>query len=177
MGENIGSKILITTRSSAVAEIAGMTYGLKELYEEMSWFLFKRVAFKPRQQQRLYLNLEEVGKETVKKCTNIPLAITTLGRFLYGKEESMWLSFKENELPKIPEGGDIIMVILKISYHHFPSPLKNCFAICALFPKDYVMDYKELIYLHTDGKFSFLGFVTAMTVDPLHILAGNGCQA
>ncbi|GAB2282597.1 hypothetical protein Dimus_017135 [Dionaea muscipula] len=147
-GGNIGNKILITTRSSVVAEIAGMTYDLKELSEEMSWSLFKRVAFKPRQQhQQLYLNLEEVGKEIVKKCANIPLAITILGRLMYGKEESVWLSFKENELPKIPEGGDSIMAILKISYHHIPSPLKNCFAICALFPKDYVMDYEELIYL------------------------------
>ncbi|GAB2282573.1 hypothetical protein Dimus_017112 [Dionaea muscipula] len=35
MGENIGSKILLTTRSSVVAQIVGTTYDLKELSEEM----------------------------------------------------------------------------------------------------------------------------------------------
>ncbi|GAB2298442.1 hypothetical protein Dimus_032507 [Dionaea muscipula] len=147
-GGNMGSKILVTTRSWEVAKVAGTTtpYELKGLSEEKSWLLFERMAFGPGQQQ-LPPNLVEIGKEIVKKCANVPLAIKTLGCHLYGKEERVWLLLKENELPKIPEGGDKIMAILKISYHHLPSPLKNCFAYCSLYPKDYVIEKKTLISL------------------------------
>ncbi|GAB2282579.1 hypothetical protein Dimus_017118 [Dionaea muscipula] len=143
---SMGSKILITTRSKKVAKIAGKTtpYDLKGLSDEKSWSLFESMAFESRDSTD---QLVEVGKEIVKKYANVPLAIKTLGCHLYGKEESVWLLFKENELPKIPEGGDSIMAILKISYYHLPSLLKNCFAYCALFPKNYEMDNKSLIYL------------------------------
>ncbi|GAB2293267.1 hypothetical protein Dimus_027472 [Dionaea muscipula] len=149
MAGSIKSKILVTTRSWDIAEIVGRTnaYDLKALSKEKSRSLFESLAFEPGQQQ-LYPNLVEIGKEIVKKCVNVPLAIRTLGGLLYGKtQESMWLSLKDNELPKIPEGGDNIMAILKISYHHLPSPLKNCFAYCSLFPKDYEMDKETLISL------------------------------
>ncbi|GAB2272178.1 hypothetical protein Dimus_006998 [Dionaea muscipula] len=142
----MGSKILVTSRSKRVAKmIAGTTppYELKGLSEEKSWLLFERMAFETGQQQ-LYPNLVEVGKKIVKKCADVPLAIRTLGGLLYGREESVWISFKENELAKIPEGGNNIITILKISYHQLWSPLKNCFAYCALYPKDYEM-YKETL--------------------------------
>ncbi|GAB2298380.1 hypothetical protein Dimus_032444 [Dionaea muscipula] len=147
-GGNMGSKVLVTTRSWEVVKVAGTTtlYELKGLSEEKSWLLFERMAFEPGQQQ-LYPNLVEIGKEIVKKCANVPLAIKTLGCHLYGKEESEWLLLKENELPKIPEFGDKIRAILKISYHHLPSPLKNCFAYCSLYPKDYKMEKETLISL------------------------------
>ncbi|GAB2298331.1 hypothetical protein Dimus_032400 [Dionaea muscipula] len=88
-GGNMGSKILVTTHSWEVAKVAGTTtpYELKGLSEEKSWLLFERMAFEPGQQQ-LYPNLVEIGKEIVKKCANVPLAIRTLGGLLYGKEES-----------------------------------------------------------------------------------------
>ncbi|GMH24643.1 hypothetical protein Nepgr_026486 [Nepenthes gracilis] len=43
--------------------------------------------------------------------------------------------------------GNNIMNILKLSYHHLWSPLKNCFAYRALFPKDFRMDKETLISL------------------------------
>ncbi|GAB2296997.1 hypothetical protein Dimus_031102 [Dionaea muscipula] len=144
----MGSKILVTSRSKRVAKIAGVTapYELKGLSEEKSWLLFEKMAFEAGQQQ-LYPKLVEVGKEIVKKCANVPLAIRTLGGLLYGKEEKVWISFKENELAKIAEGGNNIITILKISYHQLWSPLKNCFAYCALYPKDYEMHKETLISL------------------------------
>ncbi|GAB2279528.1 hypothetical protein Dimus_039355 [Dionaea muscipula] len=144
---SMGNKILVTTRSWEVAKIVGTTtrYDLEVLSEEKSWSLFERVAFKPGQQ--LHPNLVKVGKEIVKKCANVPLAIVTLGSLLYDQEESKWLPFMENELHKIAESGNDIIPILKISYHHLRSPLKKCFVYCSLFPKDYEMDKEALIYL------------------------------
>ncbi|GAB2298429.1 hypothetical protein Dimus_032495 [Dionaea muscipula] len=48
-GGNMGSKILVTTRSLEVVKVAGTTtpYELKGLSEEKSWLLFERMAFEP----------------------------------------------------------------------------------------------------------------------------------
>uniref|UniRef100_A0A803MWE9 Disease resistance protein RGA3 n=1 Tax=Chenopodium quinoa TaxID=63459 RepID=A0A803MWE9_CHEQI len=129
-----GSKIMVTTRSRNVAEIMGTfpPHELQGLSEEKSWELFKN-----RQ-------LVEVGKEIVKKCGKLPLAIRTIGSLLYGKEERKWLSIKDTSLAKIPESQSDIMSILMLSYHHLWSPLKNCFAYCSLFPKDTKLK-KELL--------------------------------
>ncbi|XP_021768539.1 putative disease resistance protein RGA1 [Chenopodium quinoa] len=139
-----GSKIVVTTRSSEVAKIMGtfFPYELQGLSEERSWELFKKMAFNEEAQQNPCL--VEVGKEIVKKCGKLPLAIRTVGSLLYGKEERKWLSIKETSLAKIPESQSDIMSILRLSYHHLWSPLKNCFAYCSLFPKDTELD-KELL--------------------------------
>ncbi|PON96547.1 NB-ARC domain containing protein [Trema orientale] len=48
-----------------------------------------------------------IGKEIVKKCGGIPLAIRTLGSMLYSKiSETEWLFFRENELSKVPRIED-----------------------------------------------------------------------
>ncbi|XP_021768140.1 disease resistance protein RGA2-like [Chenopodium quinoa] len=139
-----GSKIVVTTRSREVAEIMGTfpPHELLGLSEEKSWELFKKMAFNEEAQQNPCL--VEVGKEIVKKCGKLPLAIRHVGSLLYGKEERKWSSIKETSLAKIPESQSDIMSILRLSYHHLWSPLKNCFAYCSLFPKDTELD-KELL--------------------------------
>ncbi|GAB4832130.1 hypothetical protein Ancab_040258 [Ancistrocladus abbreviatus] len=145
----IGSKILGTTRSMQVAEAMRgeqdiPPYWLGGLSEEDSWSLFAKMVFKPRQQQ-MNPNLVELGREIVKKCANVPLAIRTIGSLLYGKDQSKWLSLKETELANITEGGNNIIDVLKVSYHHLQSQLKHCFAYCALWPKDSEMRKEQLM--------------------------------
>ena len=159
-----GSVIVVTTRSREVAKIMGTKapYELEGLSEDESRDLFEKMAFEPGQaQQNPYLS--ELGREIVKKCANVPLAIRTLGSLLYGKDESNWLSFMDRSLAKISEDQSDIMKILKLGYHHLWSPLKNCFAYCALFPKDYEFDKEMLIDLWMAE-----GFI---------ISAGSECQS
>lgn len=133
-----GSKILVTTRSKEVARIMDTVppYDLEGLSEEKSWALFRKMAFEPGQEHNSP-QLIEAGKEIANKCGNVPLAIITLGSLLYGKHESKWLSVKDSKsLAKISDNKNNIMSILKLSYSHLWSPLKNCFAYCSLFPKD-----------------------------------------
>ncbi|XP_056692119.1 putative disease resistance protein RGA3 isoform X2 [Spinacia oleracea] len=149
-----GSKILVTTRSRQVASImaTGSCYDLRHLSEAESWFLFGKMAFEPGQESK-DPKLVEVGKQIVRKCANVPLAIRTVGGLLYARDQKRWLAFKDNELAKITETENSIMPILKLSYDHLQSSLKHCFAYCALFPKDYELQKERLISLWIAGGF------------------------
>ncbi|XP_030963000.1 putative disease resistance protein RGA3 [Quercus lobata] len=148
MGGSKGSKIIITTRSRLVARITNTVspYILKGLSEDRSWFLFEQVAFSKGQVTN-NPTLVTIGREIVKICQGVPLAIMSIGHVLYCKEtESEWLLVKNNLLANLIEGNEIFP-ILKLSYDNLPSHLKSCFAYCSLFPKDYEMDKETVIQL------------------------------
>ncbi|CAO2820763.1 unnamed protein product [Amaranthus hypochondriacus] len=163
-----GSKILVTTRSSKVATIMCTLppYGLQGLSEQKSWELFEKLAFTPGQAQRMP-HLVDIGKEIGRKCANVPLAIRLIGSTLYGEDESKWLSIRDKNLSKLSDKGINIMDILKISYHHLASPLKNCFAYCALFPKDYNINKDMLINLWMAEGFIVLAADESMSLEEL----------
>ncbi|XP_050283938.1 putative disease resistance protein RGA4 isoform X2 [Quercus robur] len=149
MGGSKGSKIIITTRSKLVAKITHTVspYILKGLSEEQSWSLFKQVAFSKGQVAN-NPTLVTIGREIVKICQGVPLAIMSIGHALYckGETESKWLLVKDNLLANVIEGNEIFP-ILKLSYDNLPSHLKSCFAYCSLFPRDYEMDKETVIQL------------------------------
>ena len=143
-----GSKILITTRSSRVAQMTGTgsSYHLDCLTDNHSWLLFKRVTF--RDEQVANNQLVTIGREIVKICKGLPLAIKSIGHELRHKgSEDEWLLVKNGLQANIIEKEDTVLSILKLSYDHLPSHLKSCFAYCSLFPKNYVMDKETLIHL------------------------------
>ncbi|XP_031272699.1 putative disease resistance protein RGA3 [Pistacia vera] len=146
-----GSKILVTTRIEQVAKITSKhsnhIYLLRELSKDKSWFLFKQIAFEYGIEPKDSI-LVEIGKEIVAKCGGVPLVIVTIAHLLYGNnKEDDWLQFKDNEMSKIIQKESDILPILKLSYDHLPSHLKQCFAYCALFPKDYKIEKQNLIHL------------------------------
>lgn len=146
-GGTWGSKILITTRNQLVVQTTNSkSVVLHGLSEDKSWELFEKMAFGD-EKESLDLRLEEIGRDIVKKCAGVPLAIRTIGSLLYNKKEYDWRYFKEHELSKIDKLDHGIMDVLKLSYDHLPSQLKHCFAYCALFPKDYVFDKQTMIQL------------------------------
>ncbi|KAL4601012.1 hypothetical protein ACB092_11G241200 [Castanea dentata] len=147
MGGARGSRILVTTRSNRVAKITKTVqpYLLEGLDKEKSWSLFKQMAFENGQESEKSI-FKVVGMEILKRCKGVPLAIRTLGSLLYFKNtEKEWLFFKDNELSKIPQEENDILPTLKLSYDHLPSYLKQCFAYCSLFPKDYKIHKPTLI--------------------------------
>nr|DAD29792.1 TPA_asm: hypothetical protein HUJ06_031260 [Nelumbo nucifera] len=98
--------------------------------------------------------LVEIGKEIVKKCKGVPLAAKSLGSLMRFKtQESEWLYVKNNEIWRIEgdddndDDGDGIVRVLRLSYDHLPSKLKQCFAYCAIFPKDHEIEKETLIQL------------------------------
>lgn len=144
-----GSKIVVTTRSERVARITSKLpfHALRGLPEDMSWSLFTRMAFEQGSEPK-DSKLVQIGKDVVGKCAGVPLAIRTIGRLLYyNNTETYWLHFRDDELSKVPQEESDILPKLKLSYDHLPSPLKQCFAYCALFPKDYLIVKEQLVLL------------------------------
>ncbi|XP_059631072.1 disease resistance protein RGA2-like [Cornus florida] len=82
-----GSKILLTTRAELVANVSGTNslFFVKGLFEEESWCLFEKMAFK---QDKKSVNTIQVtiGKEIVQKCKGVPLALRAIGSLLYIKD-------------------------------------------------------------------------------------------
>ncbi|KAL4600998.1 hypothetical protein ACB092_11G239900 [Castanea dentata] len=144
-----GSRMLVTTRINKVAEITKtiQPYTLEGLDEKKSWSLFKQFAF-ANEQDSLNSNIRKIGMEILERCKGVPLAIRTIGSLLYFKNtEKEWLSFKDSELSKVPQKENDILPTLRLSYDHLPSYLKQCFAYCCLFPKDYEIHKPTLIQM------------------------------
>ncbi|KAM4105782.1 hypothetical protein ACB094_04G018700 [Castanea mollissima] len=150
---NIGNNIIVTTRSEKVemvAAIMGTTpfkCNLKKLSDDECWSIIKKkVSF--NEGVLLTPDLEAIGRDIAKKCGGVPLAAKVLGGMMYcEKEKSKWIEIQKNEIWNSVEGSQMLS-ILKMSFYHLPSPsIKQCFAYCSIFPKDYKIKKEELIQL------------------------------
>ncbi|XP_021602422.1 putative disease resistance protein RGA3 [Manihot esculenta] len=127
MGGANGSKIVVTTRSNRVAEIMGTV---------------------SPQNLSLLPHRDSIGEEIVRKCKGVPLAVITLGSLLYSvTDEREWEFIRDSEIWELKQKENDILPALRLSYEHLPSYLKRCFAYCSIFPKDYVLNDIELVYL------------------------------
>ncbi|KAK2989192.1 hypothetical protein RJ640_007093, partial [Escallonia rubra] len=143
-----GSKIVVTTRSPLVVSTLDPIYvhNLDGLSEMESLFLFMELASGKGQMEQ-HQNLKKIGEQIVRKCKGVPLAITTLGSLLHMNTEAKdWCSVRDNPLCNVEQTQGGILPALKLSYNHLPPHLKRCFAVCAIFPKDYDFEASELIY-------------------------------
>ncbi|XP_029126793.1 putative disease resistance protein RGA4 isoform X2 [Cajanus cajan] len=134
-----GSKILVTTRSQIIASMMGTvpSHILEGLSPEDSLSLFVKWAFKEEEEKK-YPHLVNIGREIVKRCGGVPLAVRTLGSLLFLKfEVEEWEYVRENEIWNLPQNRGDILPALKLSYDLMPSYLRQCFALFSLYPKDY----------------------------------------
>ncbi|KAG8646714.1 hypothetical protein MANES_09G025302v8, partial [Manihot esculenta] len=134
MGGANGSKIVVTTRSNRVAEIMGTVSP-------------QNLSLLPHR-DCLSLFFKSIGEEIVRKCKGVPLAVITLGSLLYSvTDEREWEFIRDSEIWELKQKENDILPALRLSYEHLPSYLKRCFAYCSIFPKDYVLNDIELVYL------------------------------
>ncbi|XP_057448409.1 putative disease resistance protein RGA3 [Lotus japonicus] len=146
-GGGKGASILITTRLSKVAAIMGTMapHKLSMLSHDDCWELFKQRAFGPNEVERTELVC--IGKEIAKKCGGVPLAAIALGSLLrFKREEKEWIYVKESKLWSL-QGENSVMPALRLGYLNLPVKLRQCFAFCALFPKDELISKQFLIEL------------------------------
>ena len=145
-----GSKVVVTTRSKIVAERMGVSvpYALNGLNPKKSWSLLKSIITYGDETKGVNQTLEPIGKKIAEKCIGVPLAIRTLGGLLQSQsEEKEWINVLQGDFWKLCEDEDSIMPVLKRSYQNLSSQLRQCFAYCALYPKDRIIVKDELIKL------------------------------
>ncbi|GKV46391.1 hypothetical protein SLEP1_g53377 [Rubroshorea leprosula] len=147
-----GSKIIVTTRNKDVGTMMRIddgVYNLALLQDDACLPLFTRHAL-GKENFNLHPNLQDIGEKLVKRCKRLPLALKTLGGVLRGKlRPDEWENVLNSDIWSSSEDRSGILPALRLSYNHLPSHLKRCFAYCALFPKDYEFDKKELVLLWT----------------------------
>ncbi|KAL4273613.1 hypothetical protein GQ457_13G025430 [Hibiscus cannabinus] len=144
-----GSKIIVTTRTHKVATFTGTIshYDLEHLFDENCLSLFLKLAFK-KGEEKQHKNLVRIGEEIVPKCKGVALAVETLGSLLCStREERDWKVVRDSELWKLEQKENDILPALKLSYDHLPWYLKQCFAFCSVYPKDYEFNSLWLISL------------------------------
>ncbi|CAL5381830.1 unnamed protein product [Camellia sinensis] len=145
----LGSKIIVTTRDRDVASIMGTVQNhlLQHLSDDDCWSVFEQHAFGNRSLDA-NPNLVFIGRKIVRKCKGLPLAARTLGGLLRCKERGdEWEIVLNSKIWDLTEQGNEIPPALRLSYHHLPSHLKQCFAYCSILPKDYEFEEMELVFL------------------------------
>lgn len=146
--ENIdgGSKIIITTRNLEIVQFLNLQRNLhihepRPLSEEEGWELFSRIALSHRTNYNKKI-FESLGKEMLKKCDGLPLAIVALAGILNTKSSIRgWQHVSEAVRARVMESSGIHMYgrvgdLLALSYDDLPYDLKPCFLHLAIFPED-----------------------------------------
>ncbi|KAK6776755.1 hypothetical protein RDI58_027756 [Solanum bulbocastanum] len=145
---DIGSKIIVTTRKESVALMMGSgAIYMGILSSEDSWALFKRHSLENRDPEE-HPEFEEVGKQIADKCKGLPLALKALAGVLRCKSEvDEWRDILRSEIWELPSCLNGILPALMLSYNDLPAHLKQCFAYCAIYPKDYQFCKDQVIHL------------------------------
>ncbi|KAI3856554.1 hypothetical protein MKX03_028396, partial [Papaver bracteatum] len=127
------SCIIITTRNEEVARSMGVgelrLHRPKVLGDEDSWSLL------------------------CKKCGGLPLAIKAIAGLLSTKARSLseWQKIHEDFRTKLAEtttasDGNLVIASMQLSYDDLPSHLKQCILCCSIYPEDFAIRIKQLVY-------------------------------
>ncbi|KAL7170033.1 hypothetical protein ACSBR2_034975 [Camellia fascicularis] len=120
---------------------------LQHLSDDDCWLVFEQHAFGNRSLDA-NPNLVFIGRKIVGKCKGLPLVARTLGGLLRCKErDEEWEIVLNSKIWDLTGQGNEIPPALRLSYHHLPSHLKQCFAYCSIVPKDYEFEEMELVFL------------------------------
>ncbi|GJN24198.1 hypothetical protein PR202_gb11928 [Eleusine coracana subsp. coracana] len=139
-----GSKILMITWSKMVAVMfqSSNIVSLEPLLVNDCWSLMKTSIFNETN-QNINSQLEGIGLKLAQKVSGLPLAAKVVAGHLRCK-------YSVDEWEKVLLRNAVwedIMPILRTSYEKLPPHLKQCFAYCSIFPRDWEFEAEQLILL------------------------------
>lgn len=92
-------------------------------------------------------DLQKTGKEMVKKCGGIPLAIVVLSGLLSRKRTNEWHEVCASIWRRLKDNSIHISTVFDLSFKEMRSELKLCFLYFSVFPEDYEINVEKLIHL------------------------------
>ncbi|XP_020254649.1 putative disease resistance protein RGA3 isoform X3 [Asparagus officinalis] len=165
-----GSKIILTTRSKKVAEMATLALGgmanepmkLNPLDKSDFLSLFNRYAFAGTNPHN-HGKLQSIGEQIAGRLGGLPLAAKTIGALLRSNlDDSHWMDILQSR--HISDHGpqrDGVMPALMLSYYYLPNHLRPCFAFLSTFPQDHRFFKDDLVLM-----WMALGFIQQSPQNP-----------
>ncbi|XVE80888.1 hypothetical protein DITRI_Ditri15bG0017300 [Diplodiscus trichospermus] len=150
INKNIRSSILVTTRSEKIAILKDTPqenrYPLVPLGDGECWEIIRNRAFP---YPSISSELEAIGKDIARKCRGVPLVANVIGGTMsYKWDIDEWKSLRDSSLWSSLEKDEGIVRVLRLSFDRLRSPfLKQCFAYCSIFSKDFWIEKEQLIQL------------------------------
>ncbi|XP_008242895.2 PREDICTED: putative disease resistance protein RGA3 [Prunus mume] len=143
-----GSSILVTTRSEKVAKIVQTLpmCNLGKLSDDQCWLILKNRAFLD-DSAPLTKDQERIGRDIARKCAGLPLLAKVLGNMMRFENIDGWRVIQESTRWDLSDGDERIMSILKLSFDELKPTLKQCFAYCSMFVKDFNIEKDDLVQL------------------------------
>ncbi|KAB2059894.1 hypothetical protein ES319_A11G339100v1 [Gossypium barbadense] len=144
-----GTNIIVTTRLQMVSSIVNplKAFYLDKLSDDDCLSIIIQHALKAKKFDG-HIQIKEIGEKIVRRCNGLPLAAKAIGSLLRTvKDYAEWERIYESEIWNLPEEQCGIIPALRLSYHHLPSYLKQCFAYCSILPKDYEFEEEEVVLL------------------------------
>ncbi|GLT27103.1 hypothetical protein SLA2020_021300 [Shorea laevis] len=150
--KNSRNRVIVTTRDEKVALKMRMhhehMHRLGKLQDVHCWSIIRNRVFEA---VSIPPEFENIGCDIAQLCGGVPLIASVIGGTLSTRrlDRVEWLSFKSKIEALGPVEHDIeIRGVIKLSFDHLPeSALRQCFAFCSVFPKDFVMEREMLIQL------------------------------
>ncbi|CAL5430390.1 unnamed protein product [Camellia sinensis] len=147
--DNNGSRVMFTSRLKELSMHASPDchpHCLRFLTEEESWELLQRKVF---QNRSCPPKLIEIGKQIVKRCGGLPLAIVVIAGLLAKniKTQKSWRQVAQRVSSYIVSDPNQYLDTLALSYNHLPCHLKPCFLYLGAFPEDQEIPVQKLICL------------------------------
>lgn len=144
----VRSCVIITTRNKDVVASMGVEemriHQPKRLSDPHDWSLFCRSFGNRRGMIDKRPELETVGREIVKKCGGLPLAIKAMGALLAVKKCGFRDSF--HELVVEEDENNFVLSTIRLSYDELSPGLKQSLLCLSVYPQDIGINAEQLIH-------------------------------
>jgi Leucine-rich repeat (LRR) protein len=150
-----GSVILITTQENSVANLLGTVSPIILNPLEWNYFLplleyyaFRNANITSEKKEALKAICEDIGRQ----LHGLPLAAKTVGILLRSSiDAEKWRLIRDNCWWET--GNNNIFTFLAINYQHLDAKLKQCFAFCSIFPRNYIIERDRIIQMWIANNF------------------------